>query len=324
MKKILPFLFLILFFNWTCKPDLKVPKPSSGDADFSKFIALGGQFMAGYQDGALYKDGQQYSIPYQLAKYMALSGGSSLFAQPFMSDNSGLGINPKQWESAYQTASKLGFQKDCKGISSLFPVKNNFSSGGSYAAPVSGPFQNLAVPFAKISVYNSTSLSTNIFYSRMGNSTMLIDAQFQLPTFFALWGGMEDIFDYASNGGNKIPVLPSYNFSLYLDSILTKLNTKGIIANIPDFTSFPFYTTIPWNALALTQHQADSLNTVSSGQYNFVAGNNGFVIADSHSPSGYRKMVSGEYVLLTAPLDSIKCSGMGAATMELPGRYVLD
>src|ERR1051326_3168367 len=96
------FIFSFLIFNWTCKPDLKNPAPSAGDANFSKFVALGGQFMAGYQDGALTQDGQKYSIPALLAKQFELVGGGS-FNQPLIQDNSGLGINPKQWESVYQT-----------------------------------------------------------------------------------------------------------------------------------------------------------------------------------------------------------------------------
>ena len=52
-------LFIVfLALAWSCKPNIKVPEPSAGNADFSKFVALGGDFVAGYQDGALYQDGQ--------------------------------------------------------------------------------------------------------------------------------------------------------------------------------------------------------------------------------------------------------------------------
>jgi len=334
--------YCLLSTFFSCRPNLKNPEPSSGDADFSKFVALGGNFMAGYQDGALYYDGQQYSIPYLIAKFMHLAGGPAEFAQPFMPDNIGLGINPKQWESPYQHASNLRYKLDCKGVSALKPVKELFSSGGIYAQHQSGSFQNISVPFAKISDYNNVSGNANAYYARfttnIGVSTMLSDAKAQQPTFFALWAGMEDIYDYARNGGYNQTILSPGSFSMYLDTILSQLNTKGVIANIPDLTSFPFYTLVPWNGLELDAGKADSLNNLignPSPPYFFV-GKNGFIIKDINSiypPSmaGYRKLISGEYILLTVPLDSIKCNKMGVLITGnpleggdgLPDRYVL-
>lgn len=289
--------------------------------------------MAGVQDGALYKDGQQYSIPYLMAKYMHLAGGSASFAQPFMPDNSGLGINAKPWESDYQHASNLRYKVDCQGVNALKPVKELFStaSAGIYLQHLSESFQNLSVPFAKISDYTNTSIgisgNENPYYARFasnpGTSTMLSDTKAQQPTFFALWPGMEDIYDYARNGGYNQSILSAASFSIYLDSILSQFNTKGIIANIPDLTSFPFYTLVTWNALELTQSKADSLNQLTGYLFNFVEGKNGFVIADPNSSFGYRKMLNGEYILLTVPLDSVKCDFLGVFT-EMPDRYVLD
>lgn len=335
----------------TCRPNLKNPTPSSGDADFSKFVALGGNFMAGYQDGALYKDGQQYSIPYLIAKFMHLAGGPAEFAQPFMPDNEGLGFNPKPWESAFQHASKLRYKLDCEGTNALKPIKDLFSTAGIYENHPGGTFQNISVPFARMSQYNDYNLggispnpNSNIFYHRFasqwGISTMLSDAKTQSPTFFALWTGMEDIFDYARNGGYNQNILPSDSFSTYLDAILSQFNTKGVIANIPDLTSFPFYTLIPWDGMDLSQGKTDSLNLAYFGSPpywyligpdtfyidTFHVGKNGFMIEDPAStapPPGYRKMVSGEYILLTIPLDSMKCNKMGSF-IPLPDRYVLD
>lgn len=342
MKRVLVFsifTFSFLIFNWTCRPDLKVPEPTSGDANFSKFVALGGNFLAGYQDGALYKDGQQYSIPYLIAKNMHLAGGPAEFAQPFMPDNSGLGMNPKPWESAYQHASNLRYKLDCQNVNALKPVKELFSSGGSYLQYQNGSFQNLSVPFATISEYNNSSLgvsSSNPFYNRFainaGTSTMLSDAKAQGPTFFALWAGMEDIFEYSRNGGYNQTILSSTSFGYYLDTIFSQLGTKGVIANIPSLESFPFYTLVPWNGADLNQGKTDSLNLAYfgsppyTGLDTFHVGKNGFMIEDPAStapPAGYRKMKEGEYILLTIPLDSLKCYKMGTF-IPLPDRYVLD
>jgi len=268
-----------------------------------------------------------------------LVGGGS-FNQPMISNNSGLGINPKQWESEYQSASLLRYKIDCKGISALKPKKDLFSIGsaGIYLQHQSGSFQNMSVPFAKISEYNNASLgmtgNTNPYYSRFagnpGTSTMLSDAKANQPTFISVWAGMEDIFDYARNGGYNQTILSSASFGLYLDSVLA-ISSKGVVANIPDFTSFPFYTLVPWNGLDLTQAKSDSLNLVLNNPVPpfFYVGKNGFMIADPDatipaSVAGYRQMINGEYILLTVPLDSMKCNGLGATTAELPDRYVLD
>lgn len=344
-SKIYIFSAFISFYSLlvTCRPNLKPDTPSSGEADFSKFVALGGNFMAGYQDGALYKDGQQYSIPYLIAKYMHLAGGAETFAQPFMPDNKGLGINPKPWESKFQHASNLRYKLDCQNVNALKPVKELFSSEGIYVNHPGGTFQNISVPFARISRYNDPSLGTvtsnsnsNIFYHRMssqwGVSTMLSDVKAHNPTFFALWAGMEDIYEYARNGGFNQTILSSPVFGNYLDSVCSQLGTKGVIANIPDLTSFPFYTLVPWNGLNIDQGKADSLNMTYFGSATyqgpnaFTAGKNGFMIEDPLStvpPAGYRKMKEGEYILLTIPLDSMKCWKMGSF-IPLPDQYVLD
>lgn len=303
--------------------------------------------MAGYQDGALNYDGQKYSIPALLSKQFELVGGGS-FNQPFIPDNLGLGINPKLLESDYQHASNLRYKTDCEGVTSLSPVKEIFSisSAGLYLQHLSGSFQNLSVPFALTISYGDPYLGVKTgnptvlpgfwipyyarFSSNPGGSTVLSDAVSQNPTFFSLWAGMEDIYWYARTGGEGPSPWDIIGLTQYwyfnLDSILTPLTqngAKGVIANIPDLTSFPFYTLIPWNGLELTQSQADSLNMITTGIFNFQEGKNGFVIADTSDASGYRKMVDGEYILLTAPLDSIRCNFLGAFD-ALPDGYVLD
>jgi len=322
---------LLLLFS-SCKPNLDVPLPLARNADYSRFVAIGGDYMAGYQDDALYQQGQKYSLPALLAKQFELVAGGT-FRQPLMPDNSGLGVNMKPWESEFNTASKLGYKTDCQGVSSLYPLKNNFSfaTAGIYLQHLPASFQNISVPFAKISEYDDPSLgnaaNANPYYKRFapapGTSTMLSDALDQQPTFFALWAGMEDIYDYASNGGNNKSILSASAFSNYLDSILSNLHTKGAIANIPDINSFPFYTLVPWNGLTLTKNQADTLNLTTGNIFNFHEGSNGFVIGDTNVAFEFRKMLSCEYVLLSVPTDSLKCNGMGS-TDKIPDRYVLD
>jgi hypothetical protein len=61
---------------------------TAGSADFSKYVALGDSFAAGFSDNALFIDGQKNSYPNIMATQFALVGGGN-FINPFMADNIG-------------------------------------------------------------------------------------------------------------------------------------------------------------------------------------------------------------------------------------------
>lgn len=333
---ILPVLVLVLS---ACAPKPDLPQPDPGEADFSTFITVGGNYLSGYQDGALWKKGQENSIGALMHRQLQLVGAGS-YNQPLMPDNAGLGLNAKPWEGVFVHASHLGFRTDCEGVSALKPLKDTFgiTTAGIYLDGVSGnSFQNLAVPFARIQDHFSSSFSQpwtsgnpNPYYHRfasnVGSSKLKDDAVAQNATFFTAWFGMEEIFEHARSGATAWTIPDDGVFWTYLDLYLSSLcsnGAKGAIANIPDPSNIPFYSTIPWNGLDLTQQKADSLNQLTGYIFNFVAGKNGFVIEDPLSPGNYRKMLEGELLLLTLPLDSVKCNFMGVFT-PVPDRYVLD
>ncbi len=348
MKSTSFFISFLLIFSVAlfeaCSPKLDIPTPGVGDADFSKTVAVGGNYMAGYQDGALYQKGQRLSIPALLAEQFKLVGGSS-FNQALMPDNNGLGLNSKVWESWFISPSHLRYATDCKGVSSLKPVKIFISEAGaaSYLTGIAGnSIQNLAVPFANSSDYfnpafgNSfSSLNTNPYYNRMasnpGVSTIYGDAKAQNATFVTAWLGMEDIFNYASTGGTSAAIPSSVSFSAYLDTILgglTANGAKGVIATIPDFRVFPYYTLVAWDNADLRLTQADSLNDIyipaGLTHITFEQGRNGFVIDDASANGGVRQLHAGEYITLSVPLDSMKCEKYGLVYNTIKNRYALD
>ena len=111
--------FSLLIFSFValfnaCTPKLDIPKPSAGNASFSKTIAIGGNYMAGCQDGALYRKGQKLCLAALLAEQFKLVGGGA-FNQPLMPDNNGLGLNSKPWESSFVTPSHLGYKPKVLG-----------------------------------------------------------------------------------------------------------------------------------------------------------------------------------------------------------------
>jgi GDSL-like lipase/acylhydrolase family protein len=317
-----------------CKPNIEIPKPDRGSADFSRTVALGGDFLSGYQDGALNTEGQQYSIPGLLAEEFKLTGSLS-FAQPLVQSDEGVGVSNKPWESLFFTKSHLGYKTDCKDVRDLSPIKLSLTSGEANAKLQSfqnGSIQNLAIPFCKTADITDPAFGSsagnfyyNHFTSQPGSSTLLNDALTQNPTFGIFWFGMEDIFAYAANGGKGVSIPSSAAFENNLDNILksfTISGAKGVIANIPDLQSFPFYTLISPRQVMLTKVEADSLNLITLPNL-FNEGENGFIIEFPKGSGFYRQMKTDEFVLLDVPVDSLKCNYLGVAT-DLGDRYSLD
>jgi hypothetical protein len=115
---------------------------------------------------------------------------------------------------------------------------------------------------------------------------------------------------------------------------LTANGAKGVIANIPDFRSYPYYTLVKWDNAEITrQSLCDTLNNIFDTlgglpNIHFALGKNGFVIQNpeypSTSPYNYRQLHSGEFMTLSVPLDSMKCEGYGITGVPINDRYVLD
>ena len=334
-----------------CKPTIDAPVLSVGEADLTKIVAIGGDYLAGYEHGALSREGQQHSIPVlfsQQANEVYLQAGAlnsvSIFKQPLMPLGQGFGFNSKLWEGEFISPVTLGYKVDCEGVESLSPLKNIINLSAQSAGMqqlVDGGYQNLAVPSATTAdildknfgkLYSSG--NSNPFYGKFasdpGTSTILQDALNVSPTFSLLWMGMEEIYGYAAKGGYNKSIPSSSQFSADLDLMLAALTSaggKGAIANIPDLTSFPYFTLVNWDRLDINQDQADSLTYLAqlSGltHISFVVGNNGFLTYDENHPSGLSQLVEGEYITLSVPLDSMRCFKYGTLANLIKDRYVL-
>lgn len=320
-----------------CEP-FTDPVQDWGDQDFSKVVYIGDSYLSGFQDGALTNDGQEYSIAALFDESLNRVNATQ-FGQPMMPDNIGIGLNSKPWVSDFVHASYMGDRTDCEGTVSLGPIKIEFdeASAGAYFMPSTGTSCNLSFPEVKsadlfdVNEGNSYATGGNLFYNRVasapGSSTIMADAQGLNPTFTILQTGMEDIFDYAKFGGYNKTIAPVAQFSDNLDSIMSKL-PNGVIFNIPDVQSLPYFTTIPWNGADLTQAKADSITDqyVLGGFPHIVfnEGDNPFVIDDPNHPTGFRQMLPNEMLTIRAPLDSMKCQFVGVLFSTIPDQYLLD
>jgi hypothetical protein len=352
-------LFLgILGLLYSCKPELDDFSLSSGRADFTRYVAFGNSLTAGYADGALYSSGQLYSYPNIMAGQFAKVGGGK-FTQPLMPNDEGVGFTayPPPIGIVFRTKTILGYSTDCLDNTSLSPVPaidnpDQAELQGYLLSPITGSFNNMGIPGAKSFhlIYdgygNPANLQTmpptaNPFYVRFASAidaTVLGDALLQAPTFFSFWIGNNDVLLYAVSGGDNNPFgdfitpvdgNPGVGFNATMDYILATLTASiknGVIANIPDITSIPFFTTVPYNGLVLTQQaQVDALNgAYENGALGitFSLGQNPFVIQDASSPAGIRQIKQNELVLLTIPQDSLKCAGWGSQK-AIPHYFVL-
>jgi len=271
----------------SCKTDFETDVAdiavTSGEADFSKYVALGNSLTSGYRDGTVYLDGQLESYPAMIAEQMQKAGGGT-FTQPLVPDNIGGFANIPGFKG------KLTLQV-VNG--SLTPI---YSTAVSALDRLTGTYNNMGVPGAKSfhlvangygNMAGLASGTANPYFVRFASSStasVLDDAKAQNPTFFSLWIGNNDVLSYATSGGVGTNQTGNTNPSTYSSNDITDPNvlagsirtvlegmrsvgaTKGVIANIPNVTSIPFFTTVPYNAVPLDEAQATALNVQLVGR----------------------------------------------------------
>jgi hypothetical protein len=266
MKKII-ILFAVatLLFLVACedRSDLTAPvAPSTGTADFSRFVTIGNSLTAAYQNGSLYESSQVYSIGKIIADQVHTS-----FEQPIISDP---GI-PGRLE-----------------LHSLNPltILPNGGLGEVKNAALQKPYNNLGVPgailfdlvdttdFAPKSVARGNPYFQIVLRNQALGKSVIAQALNLKPTFVTLWIGNNDVLGYATSGGTKgtdatgkLPTDPNV-FAFLYNNVATALadptdTRKVVAANIPDVQNVPFFTTIgPKIGAALIDVMAANPNVV--------------------------------------------------------------
>jgi lysophospholipase L1-like esterase len=315
---------------FACKPMIDVPAPSAGTANFTTYVSLGNSLTSGYADGDLFRSGQLNSYPLMLATQFNSVGRTGDFKQPLMVDETGFG-------------SRVKFTGMVAGVPTIVPYgAANAANFASIAA--AGPYYNMGVPGAKsyhlpaVGYGNPANGAGNYnpYFARFAvnpaTSSILGDALALHPTFYSLWIGNNDVLLYAIDGGNggADAITPLATFTASVTAVVTALKAtgaKGVMANIPDISSLPFFNTVPYNPLLITDAtQLAQLNAAYGNGalgISFTSGYNRLVIADPLAPMGMRQIKSTELVLLSLPTDSLKLKGWGTQK-PVPAKYILD
>lgn len=225
--------------------------PSAGTANFSKYVAFGDAYTAGYANGGVYRAGQLASYPNLLAQQFALAGGGA-FAQPLYSDAQKDGTGYLKLRTTTTAFLKTEF---------FGPGSSGFAGGivGSngtlplYAKHV-GANNNLGVADLKVADLQtagyglSNPTAFNPHFERLlssANSTATYSAYAASAaagaTYFSIWLGNHDVLAYANAGGASSSMTSVATFTASLQSFLntvTAVVPNGMIVNIPQFTTY--------------------------------------------------------------------------------------
>ena len=310
MKNNIKYLAVLALGLFACEPEFDNPIDesgaySSGSADLTTYVAVGNSLTAGFMDGTMFRSGQQNSFPNIMAEKFAFAGGGT-FTQPSFDDDvndSGgflLAGNPLP---GFET--RLVIDASQGGPENLNVVPTAEVSSLQATA-----YNNMGVPGAKSfhlgapgygNIANLSTGAANPYYIRHAtepNATVIGDAVSLNPTFFSLWIGNNDILSFATSGGagedqTGNPNVLSYGFNDITDpgvfaftyqgliDALTANGAKGVVATLPDVTSIPYFTTVPYNPIpmdAQTAAFANNAYTTYNGGLQFALAN-GFIMA---------------------------------------------
>jgi len=256
----------------SCKPEIETPAGSTaGQANFSKYIAVGNSLTSGFADGGLYLEGQKVAYPNLIAAKMATVGGGA-FTSPFFTDAQSNG-------SGYVALTAL-----VNGTPTLTPVTDKlaYRDPAKHLAKYTDEIQNLGIPGMRVDLSFDPSFTfsaANSYFERLlpdvqvGKVNYFQYIQNRNHTFFSLWLGNNDALGYALNGGVTVTGDPTtvltdkVTFSSLYANLVNALSAggqKGIVGTIPDVTAIPYFNTV---TIAALLNAAKAINPAAAAIY---------------------------------------------------------
>lgn len=292
MKKYQHLLLAAIAIGLTsCEPEfdneLSNNSYSSGEADFTTYLAVGNSLTSGYMDGTMFRSGQGYSFPNLLAKQFSIVGGG-VFTQPSYDDDvndlGGLLLGGNAIGSTRMILNmSTGGPENLVGTPTIEVGKLQAKAYNNMGVPGAKSFHLIAPGYGNIA--GVATGSANPYFVRHAtspNTTVLADAVSMNATFFSNWIGSNDVLAYALSGGTGVNQQGNLNPATYggnditdpnvfaqvystITNSLTANGAKGVVATIPYVTSIPHFTTVPFNPLTPTllggDATIDGLNT---------------------------------------------------------------
>ncbi len=345
-------LAVLLAMGVACKPEIK--KPKSGQAsgenpkniDFTKYYAFGNSLTAGYADNALYLEGQLVSYPNLLAQQLKSVGLLETFKQPLMPEGNGLGISEntihgKRYLKGFLPSGSpdIALTEVYGSVALLFTTQSSLLETENPDAN----FNNMGVPGISVADIDNDkygAVTKNPYYYRIlkkgifGMASLENKAYVEMPSilkpsFFTVWLGANDVLSSASEG--KADPTPQgtfeSNYTAFINNLLATPKSHGVLITVPDITLVPYFTTFPYNALALKeQEDVDKVNALfvalgikeENVQISYKLGKNPIVI--TVSPGKYRLLKAGELTIL--PSMGAKLAKINALIQNPPANPV--
>jgi hypothetical protein len=246
----------VFYFSGCDEDDVVVTPPppfSPGSADFTMYVSIGNSLTAGVQSNALSERDQKNSFPGMLSKqFQRTSFEQPLILEPGIGDPGRLRLVSLPSNIIVETS-----------VDPTDPASN-------LNIALQRPYNNLGIPgsilfdMADETDFGIKSVAReNPFFAlilrdaALGNSVINQTKNLQ-PTFITAWIGNNDVLGYATSGGTSgtnaglfdppgtLPTEPQVFAPLYI-AMLDSLAASGadiVVANIPDVSSIPFFTTV--------------------------------------------------------------------------------
>lgn len=242
---------LLAAFLFACgESDELLVKPdfTTGEADFTNYVALGNSLTAGTQSGALYIRDSQYSYPNLIAQ----QADAETFVQPEIKSPGLGGFDPL-------TGTIYGVL-ELPTLANPPVVTTTTGNPLSLVSNLTAPsFNNLGIPGILLyDMLNATSSITTASAMAGGAPNAMVDvvlrgggmppiqqALAQNPTFITVWIGNNDLLGSVINGDVIPGVMPTdvTAFTALFTGVIQTLEASGvdyIVANLPHVTTIPY------------------------------------------------------------------------------------
>lgn len=334
-----------------CQPDIDSnrPAPSAGTLDFTSYVAVGNSLTAGYSDGGLYNEVQATSYPALLAQQFATTGkGPASFVQPTFSSarKDGSGYIKLQVVNGALAPVQPSVANNFLGEQVAYTGNRLSQSGQNQLEAYSGTTQpdNLGVP--GISVLSSLSALTggavqygnfNPFYERLLTTAEKSTKDYvtyigqKAPTFFTCWMGSNDVLTYSVAGGVADAANPfsgltdttrfGIGYRALLQTISKNGAVKGAVANIPNVTNIPYFTTVTVAAVAAA---FKAQNAASPGVFITARSAAGSTTTTVRLATGADLLALTTQAFITSEVAAGRTAPGSVPGTPLPNGYVLD
>lgn len=266
MKKVLYISGIIVLAAGCRKVEFEPSEKTSGEADFTRYIAVGNSLTQGFQDGGLYEEGQQQSYPWIIANQMLnVEPNMDEFRQPDVYGN-GSGYMHLEWINGeievVSAGDSAGYEEDaswadwgptgikysnlgiagitldqCVALNDEEAAQNHIFLAGISFPPF---FEQPGNPYSRFLDFKE---NPNPTFGDPNNSKQYIDfIRESDATFFTCWLGNNDVLGYATGGGVVTEFDASFfgfgtiefgaltdvtSFRMKYDSVLTAFTNLG-------------------------------------------------------------------------------------------------